>query len=135
VVGDALLKGIHVLVVEDDSDARELAERTIVGAGGSVMVVSTATEALMALASGSQRPDAMVSDIGLPGTDGYSLLAAVRELPKERGGSIPAVAVTAYASAEDTRRALDCGYIAHITKPYVPNVLVNAVRDALGGRP
>lgn len=134
VIVDAILKGVHVLVVEDDSDAREIAERTIVDAGGSVTLVSTATEALIALTSSPQRPDALVSDIGLPGTDGYSLLTAVRELPRERGGNIPAVAVTAYASAEDTRRAMDCGFIAHITKPYVPNVLVNAVRDALGGR-
>lgn len=133
-VAETTLKGIHVLVVEDDSDAREIAERSITDAGGSVTLVSTATAALAALASSSARHDALVSDIGLPGTDGYSLLTAVRELPGERGGNIPAVAVTAYASAADAQRALDCGFIAHITKPYVPQTLVTALRDALQGR-
>ena len=133
-MAESTLKGIHVLVVEDDSDAREIAERSITDAGGSVTAVSSATEALLALTSSTQRPDALVSDIGLPGTDGYSLLTAVRGLPKERGGAIPAVAVTAYASAEDAKRALNCGFIVHITKPYVPNTLVTALRDALDGR-
>jgi PAS domain S-box-containing protein len=131
---ETTLKGIHVLVVEDDSDAREIAQRSIIDAGGSVTAVATATAALAALASSSTRLDVLVSDIGLPGTDGYSLLTAVRELPRERGGNIPAVAVTAYASAADAQRALDCGFIAHITKPYVPHTLVAALRDAVQGR-
>jgi CheY-like chemotaxis protein len=74
-----------------------------------------------------------VSDIGLPGTDGYSLLAAVRELPNDRG-SIPAIAVTAYASSADAQRALQKGFAAHLAKPYSPSALAAAVREALDRR-
>jgi len=77
--------------------------------------------------------DALISDIGLPGTDGYSLLEAIRSLPNGKSG-IPAIAVTAYASDEDARRALTRGFSAHIAKPYVPAELVAAIRTAVDGR-
>jgi PAS domain S-box-containing protein len=127
------LDGVHVLIVEDDPDAREIAERSITDAGGSSLAVGNAMDALAALASGTTRMDAIVSDIGLPGTDGHSLLAAVRELPNERG-SMPAIAVTAYASEADAQLAFKSGFAAHITKPYMPATLVAAVRDALDRR-
>ena len=97
------------------------------------MTAANATEALAALAATGARLDALVSDIGLPGTDGLSLLDAVRALPNSRG-AIPAIAVTAYAGADDARRALQRGFVAHIAKPYVPSVLVAAVRSAVDGR-
>ena len=128
------LRGVCVLIVEDDPDARDIAERCITQAGGLVLAVGNATEALAAIVSGTTRPDALVSDIGLPGTDGYSLLEAVRALPNTRG-SMPAIAVTAYASPTDAARAIDRGFVAHITKPYVPATLVTAVRNALDPRP
>ena len=125
------LEGVHVLIVEDDADAREIAARTISDAGGLPVAVGNATEALAALASNTPKLDAILSDIGLPGTDGYELLEAVRGLPFGRG-AIPAIAVTAYASAADEARARAYGFVAHITKPYLPSVLVTAVRDAIG---
>lgn len=128
--GDAL-QGIGVLIVEDDADAREIASQSILNAGGTAIAVANATEALAALAAGNTRFHAMVSDIGLPGTDGYHLLREVRKLPKERGGSIPAIAVTAYAGSDDARKAISNGFVAHITKPYVPSNLINAVHDAV----
>ncbi|HEX8027911.1 MAG TPA: ATP-binding protein [Vicinamibacterales bacterium] len=124
------LEGVHVLIVEDDADAREIAERCIREAGGSTIAVSSATEALAAIASGGSRLHALVSDIGLPGTDGYALLAAVRELPHSLG-TLPAVAVTAYASPADAENALRRGFAVHITKPYMPATLVAAVREAI----
>ena len=130
---DRSLQGVCVLIVEDDPDARDIAERCITQAGGSALAVSTATEALAAIASGAARLDALVSDIGLPGTDGYALLQAVRELPSSRG-AMPAIAVTAYASPTDAAQAIDRGFSAHITKPYVPATLVAAVRSAIDQR-
>ena len=125
------LEGVHVLIVEDDADAREIAARTISDAGGMPVAVGNATEALAALVSNTPTLDAILSDIGLPGTDGYALLEAVRGLPNGRG-AIPAIAVTAYASAADEARARSYGFVAHITKPYLPSVLITAVRDAVG---
>jgi PAS domain S-box-containing protein len=130
---DSTLDGVHVLIVEDDPDAREIAERSIVDAGGTAVAVGNAMEALATLASGAGRPDAMISDIGLPGTDGYSLLDAIRGLPNERG-AMPAIAVTAYASAADARRAIQHGFAAHIPKPYTPSALAAAVREAIDRR-
>ena len=127
---ETTLDGIRVLIVEDDPDAREIAERSISDAGGSAIAVGNAIDALAALAHGGAKPNALVSDIGLPGTDGYDLLDAMRGLPNERG-AIPAIAVTAYASAGDAQLAIKRGFAAHITKPYSPSVLVAAVRDAI----
>jgi CheY-like chemotaxis protein len=125
------LEGVQVLIVEDDPDARDIAARTIADAGGRSVAVGNATDALAALASNAIKLDALVSDIGLPGTDGYSLLDAVRGLPNGKA-RIPAIAVTAYASPADAQKALSHGFIAHITKPYLPSALVAAVRDAIG---
>jgi PAS domain S-box-containing protein len=127
----AALDGIHVLVVEDDPDAREIAVRSLADAGANTIAAGNATEALAALAtSGGGKISVLVSDIGLPGTDGYMLLDAIRALPSTRR-SIPAIAVTAYAGAADAQRALARGFAAHVTKPYTPSLLVAAVRDAL----
>ena len=125
------LDGVHVLIVEDDPDAREIASRTISEAGGRAVTVGSATEALAALVSNGPKVHAILSDIGLPGTDGYALLEAVRALPNECG-AIPAIAVTAYASAADEARTRTHGFVAHITKPYLPSALIGAVRDAVG---
>jgi CheY-like chemotaxis protein len=127
------LEGVNVLIVEDDPDAREIAERSIIDAGGTSITVGNATEALAAIASSGARIDALISDIGLPGTDGYALLDAVRGLPLERG-AMPAIAVTAYASEADARRTLQRGFAAHVTKPYLPSELIAAVRDAIDKR-
>jgi PAS domain S-box-containing protein len=130
---ETTLEGVRVLIVEDDADAREIATRSIADAGGASVAVGSAMEALAALADGSSLPHVLISDIGLPGTDGYELLDAVRGLPNDRG-AIPAIAVTAYASDEDAKMAMKRGFIAHITKPYAPSALVAAVRDAIANR-
>jgi PAS domain S-box-containing protein len=127
----ATLEGVTVLLVEDDADAREIATRSVIEAGGQAVAVPNATDALAALAAGTTRFDALVSDLGLPGTDGYALLTAIRELPFQLG-AIPAIAVTAYASAADAERALGHGFVAHVAKPYMPSHLVASIRQAVG---
>jgi len=95
-----------------------------------VTAVASARDALSALAH--QRPDILVSDIGMPEEDGYSLIEKVRVLDAQRGGRIPAVALTAYAAPEDRRRALAAGYELHVPKPVTPEELVTAVANLSG---
>jgi PAS domain S-box-containing protein len=117
-----LLRGVRVLVVEDDADTRELVENLLADAGASVTAVGSAGEALSLLASG-QKPDVLVSDLSMPGMDGYGLIRAIRE----RTASLPAVALTAFARPEDRARALSAGYQSHLVKPVEPNELLATV--------
>lgn len=119
------LRGISVLVVDDDADALGLLRRVLGGAGATVHIAGSAPEALAALAE--RRPHVLVSDIGMPGADGYTLIRRVRELSPERGGRTPAAALTAFARSEDRRRALDAGYQAHLPKPVDPDELVTQI--------
>ena len=116
------LKGVRVLVVEDDADAGEIAATVIVDAGGEVVVVRTAAAALAVIrdAPAADRPHVIITDIGLPVTDGYALLRSLRALPEDSGGALPIAAVTAYASEEDRVQALQRGFDAHISKPFAP---------------
>jgi PAS domain S-box-containing protein len=119
--GAGRLSGLRVLVVDDEEDALSLVGTALGMCGAEVSSASSAAEALGALAR--ERFDLLVSDIGMPGVDGYELLRRASEL----GVSIPAVALTAYARDEDRRRALDVGYQEHLTKPIAPADLVEAV--------
>jgi CheY-like chemotaxis protein len=129
------LDGVSVLVVDDEPSAREVAASILVQRGARVTAVGSAREALDAVASAI--PDVLVSDIGMPGEDGYTLIRQVRSLDPEQGGQIPAIALTAYASARDSLTALEAGFHRHIAKPIVPAELVNAVADvtAFSDRP
>jgi PAS domain S-box-containing protein len=129
---DLPLLGVSVLAVDDEADARELIATVLEQAGARAITVSTAEEALDVLTR--DRPDVLLSDIGIPGSDGYSLMRRVRDLPTEMGGSIPAAALTAYSRAEDARRAFEAGFQRHVSKPVEPDVLVSQVA-ALAGRP
>src|SRR5947199_4157103 len=115
-VGAPSLEGLRVLVVDDEADARESLTVVLEQCGAVVTAVASAREALGALAR--QRPDILVSDIGMPEEDGYSLIEKVRVLEAaKRGGRIPAVALTAYAAPEDRRRALAAGYELPVANP------------------
>jgi len=129
---DQPLAGLSVLVVDDEADARELIATVLEQAGARAITVATTEEALEALTR--ERPNAILSDIGIPGTDGYSLMRRVRDLPAEQGGDTPAAALTAYSRVEDTRRAFEAGFQRHVSKPVEPDVLVAQVA-ALAGRP
>jgi PAS domain S-box-containing protein len=116
------LDGLSVLVLDDDNDARELITEVLRAKGAHVMEADSAEDALRAVTE--KRPQVIVSDIGMPGVDGYMFLRRVRELPAERGGQTPAIALTAYGSAADRSRALLSGFQRHLAKPVEPALLV-----------
>ena len=115
------LDAIRLLVVEDEADTLEFLRRLLTTHGATVLTAATASEALSLVLN--QRPDLMISDIGLPGMDGYDLIQNVRRQTSP-GRDIPAIALTAYARTEDRTRALRAGYQAHIAKPVEPNELL-----------
>jgi signal transduction histidine kinase/ActR/RegA family two-component response regulator len=121
------LAGVRVLVVDDELDTRSLISTVIAQSGAEVAACSSAGEALEKLKT--WRPHILMSDIGMPGEDGYSLIRRVRALPAERGGRTPAAALTAYARDEDRARAIAAGYQLHIAKPFSPGDLIAAVSD------
>ncbi|HZI20839.1 MAG TPA: PAS domain S-box protein [Pyrinomonadaceae bacterium] len=130
-VSGPALDGLRVLVVDDEPDTRELLAAVLKGRGAVVTLAASAGEALKALER--ETPHVLVSDIGMPGEDGYELIRRVRLLPPERGGNIPAAALTAYAREDDRIRALLTGFQIHIPKPVNPAELA-AVVATLAGR-
>ena len=119
------LSGVRVLVVDDQPDARSLTERLLAECGAQVWSASSAQEALDAMASA--RPHVLVSDIGMPGMDGFELLRRIRALGAEAGGCVPAIALTAFARPEDGASALGAGFEMHFTKPADASRLIAAV--------
>lgn len=109
------LAGLRVLVVDDQADARQWITVVLEHSGAEVITVASVGEALEALEQ--QRPDVLVSDIGMPGEDGYALMRRIRELKPEMGSTIPAVALTGYAREEDYAKALTEGFQLHVAKP------------------
>jgi signal transduction histidine kinase len=129
--GRLLLTGLRVLLVEDEVDTRELLTLVLTRQGAQVVGVGSASEALEKFEQ--QAPDVLISDIGLPGEDGFSLLRKIRSRPDVRGGRVPAVALTAFAHAEDRIRALEAGFQIHAPKPVDSDELV-AIVASLGQR-
>ncbi|HEX4337613.1 MAG TPA: ATP-binding protein [Polyangiaceae bacterium] len=127
----ARLDGLRVLVVDDEVDALELVAGVLREYGADVHCSNSAIEAVDAFTR--VRPDVLVSDIGMPMMDGYSLIKKIRALTPEDGGRTPALALTAYARAEDAQRAFAAGYQMHVTKPVEPAQLATVVAN-LGGR-
>ena len=121
------LNDLRVLIVDDAPDARELVAEVLKGCGAEVVAVGSADEALEEMER--QRFDVLISDIGMPLMDGYALIEKVRRLSLERGGRIPAVALTAYAGAEDRMRVFSAGYQRHLPKPVEPIELTTMVAD------
>lgn len=119
------LKNVRVLLVEDDADTRDLLRRLLEEHQADVRAIGSAQSALDTLTSAV--PNIIVCDIGLPDIDGYELIRRVRRLDAENGGTVPAIAVTAYARPEDRTSALRAGYQAHIAKPIEPSELVSAI--------
>ena len=119
------LMGLKVLVVDDELDARELIIAVLTQCDAIVTAATSVPEALEAIAH--DQPDILISDIGMPDEDGYSLIKKVRALSPQCGGRIPAVALTAYARAEDRIKALDSGFQMHAPKPIEPAELAAIV--------
>jgi PAS domain S-box-containing protein len=128
----AQLKGIHILVLEDDPDARDILTTAVTDAGGSVVAVASVDEALGALRQhNGEQPHVVIADIGLPGADGYAFISELRRMPPDQGGMLPVIAVTAYATSHDRRTALDAGFSAHVAKPFVPEHLISTIARAI----
>jgi PAS domain S-box-containing protein len=119
------LKGIRVLIVDDEPDSRDLLVAALEQCEAKVFAFASASEALEAVSQ--LKPDVLVSDIGMPVEDGYSLIRKVRQLSAEQGGQIPAIALTAYARAEDRTKAIASGFQIHISKPVEPTELATVV--------
>jgi hypothetical protein len=116
-----------VLVVEDEADSRETIKAVLTQGGAEVRASSSAREALEVLEH--WKPDVLMSDIGMPNEDGFALIRKVRALTEERGGRIPAAALTAYVKKEDRKLVLAAGYQMHVAKPVGPAELINAVAN------
>ena len=118
----AVLRGVHVLVVDDEPDTRALMRKVLENCEAKVESAASVDEALAAFKK--RVPDVLVSDIGMPGKDGYELIGAIRRLPPRDGGAVPAVAITAFARSEDRRRSLLAGFDMHASKPIEPSELL-----------
>ncbi|HMA29741.1 MAG TPA: response regulator, partial [Thermoanaerobaculia bacterium] len=118
------LVGVRILLVDDDLDGREAIHEALSAYGAEVTLAESMAEALSRL---EPIHDVLISDIGMPGGDGYELLTRVRGLLPESGGAIPAIALTAYARPDDRRKALEAGFNAHVPKPVDPASLVATV--------
>lgn len=121
------LSGIRVLVVDDDTDSRDFLVFALEAAGAEIASASSAQEALDILTN--FKPMVLVSDIGMPDQDGYSLIRSIRTLPYEKGGATPAIALTAYAGDGDKKAAITAGFQAHLPKPVAPDDIVDAVSE------
>jgi signal transduction histidine kinase/CheY-like chemotaxis protein len=125
------LKGLRILLVDDDHDARDLFTRALQQYDARVRAVASARAALTALES--WKPHVLVSDIAMPEESGYVLMQKIRRLTPEHGGTIPALALTAYAGADNVQLALSAGFQAHVAKPIQPVKLALAVGDLARG--
>jgi CheY-like chemotaxis protein len=124
------LQGLTVLVVDDQEDARELMRIVLGRCGAKVVAAESTAKALEAL--DRCRPDVLLSDLEMPGEDGYSLIRKVRARSPERGGSVPAAALTAYARTEDRVQTLRAGFHRHVPKPVQPDELAEIVASLAG---
>jgi signal transduction histidine kinase/DNA-binding response OmpR family regulator len=127
----AALANRRVLVVDDEPGTREFLGLVFRQCGSAVTTAASVPEALVAFER--DRPDVLVSDIGMPGEDGYTLIDRVRALPPDRGGQTPALALTAYARDTDRARVFAAGFQAYLAKPVVPDQLIAAVADLVAG--
>ena len=119
------LSGIKILVIDDESDSRELINEVLTECDADVITAASAAEGLELLQS--RRPDVIISDIGMPEKDGYQLIREVRNLPAAHGGKTPAIALTAFARSEDRTRAMMAGYQMHLSKPVESHELIATI--------
>jgi len=124
------LDRIRALVVDDHEDSRRFVQSVLLDCGAEVFVAESVDAALDVLST--TFVDVLVSDIGMPDADGYDLITRIREMEREHGGRIPALALTAYAGEDNRDRALAAGFTAHVTKPVSPSTLVRVIADAIG---
>lgn len=126
------LEGLRILIVDDDPDMRDLIAYTLEVCGADVIAVASANDAISVLTESSSPMDILVSDIGMPGEDGYALLRQVRTLEPSHVGKIPAIALTAYARTQDRTAALLAGFQSHVAKPVEPTELIAVIANLAG---
>lgn len=126
------LNGLRALVVDDERDARELVATILRQYGADVIIADSAAEALRMINESAPPPDLLISDISMPLEDGYSLIRKVRSLPPDKGGQIPAIALTAYGRIEDRIRVLSAGFQRHVPKPVEPAELALSAAHLTG---
>jgi PAS domain S-box-containing protein len=131
--GSGSLRGVRVLVVDDERDTREILAVMLGRFGAEVRTAGSTAEGMVIMQDWSTwQPDLLVSDIGMPGEDGYVLISKIRALAAEVGGQIPAIALTAFASSQDRQKALSSGFQMHVAKPVEPVELARVVARTLG---
>jgi CheY-like chemotaxis protein len=121
------LNGLSVLVVDDDDDTRNLVQAVLEQCAARVITARSAAEALELVQK--ERPDVLISDLGMPEEDGYSLIRKVRALRPSEGGHTPAAALTAYARVEDRMKVLRAGFQVHVPKPVDPAELIAIIES------
>jgi CheY-like chemotaxis protein len=124
------LVGLKILVVDDDADVLYLVRRILAEARADVSAASSAESALRNIAI--VRPDIIVSDLEMPGVDGYELMRQIRRLPADNGGTTPAIALSAHVLETDKAKAIAAGFTAHVSKPMRALKLIEAIRAAIG---
>jgi CheY-like chemotaxis protein len=121
------LKGVRILIVEDDTDTRELLRILLQSDGGVVTATASVPEALSAY--DLTPPDVIVADIGMPEYNGYTLIGRVRARDREHSKMTPAIALTAYATSSDRDTVLSAGFQVHMPKPFEPDKLISVIAD------
>lgn len=124
------LSEVRILSVDDEADARHLTSRILSACGATVQTAGSASEALQLFLQ--SKPDVLISDIGMPGEDGYTLIRKVRQLTPEEGRNVPAIALTAFARSEDRKRSVLSGFQMHMAKPIEPSELIAMVASLVG---
>ena len=124
------LKGLRILVVDDEADSRDLVSAILTRCGSEVNCCESAAAGIKAFKS--WKPDLLISDIGMPLEDGYSLIKKLRNLKSKHAREIPALALTAYATKEDRARTLSSGFQMHVAKPIDPENLIRSIAKAMG---
>jgi PAS domain S-box-containing protein len=126
------LSSVKILIVEDDTDSREVLHIFLEQSGATVKSADSAQQAIILLhEAADDLPDVIVSDLAMPGEDGYSLINRIRHLPVEQGGRIPAMALSAFASVNDKKKAYDVGFQKYHTKPFEPDGIIEDIKELL----
>ena len=134
--GQSSIAGLRILVVDDDKDSRELLITILERGGAKTITATSVTEALQIIQStNGSPPDILLSDIGMPGADGFTLISKIRAMDPEQGGTIPGIALTSYASPDDRARILAAGFQRHVPKPVEPGILIQAVAELARSTP
>ena len=127
-----MLRGLNILVVDDEPDTIDMLEAILVRNGAAIIKASSAVEALGFVAA--CEPDIIISDIGMPEKDGYELIRQIRGGQRPEARKIPAIALTAYVRENERLMALSAGYQEHLAKPVDPEILIETIADLANGK-